>query len=135
MVNAYTVNSQLSASVAVATGVGFVVAWQSYGPPGQFDIFARPFSSGGAPLASEFQVNLYTVAYQTSPAVASGADGDFVVVWQTPQDGSGNGIFGRAFSSSGSPDGAEFQVNSYTTASSTPRRSRPKRTVTSWCPG
>ncbi len=67
VVNSHTENSQQVPSVAVATGVGFVIAWQSYGPPGQSDVFARPFSSGGTPLASEFQVNLHTVGYQTLP--------------------------------------------------------------------
>src|SRR5262249_37386265 len=43
--------------------------------------------------------------------------GNFVVVWTTyaPQDGSGTGIVGRRFDSTGVPLGAEFQVNVFTT--------------------
>ena len=101
----------------MSAGEMFVVVWPSYLqiPAGGFDIFARPFSSAGTPLASEFQVNLHTAGDQVYPAVATDADGDFVVVWQSAgQDGSERGIFARAFSSAGSPSSNEFQVNSYT---------------------
>ena len=40
-----------------------------------------------------------------------------MVVWQSYQDGSGNGIFGQRYASSGAPQGAEFRVNTYTTSS------------------
>src|SRR6185436_14277277 len=44
--------------------------------------------------------------------------GDFVVTWSSAdQDGAASGIFGRRFDSSGVPQAAEFQVNSYTAAS------------------
>jgi hypothetical protein len=49
--------------------------------------------------------------------VASDANGNFVVVWQSYlQDGSSSGIFGQRFNAAGLPQGAEFQVNSYTTS-------------------
>ena len=88
-VNTYTVSHQMYPSVALTTDGGFVVAWQSYlqVSGGGFDIFARPFSSTGTPLASEFQVNLHTAADQSFPAVATDADGDFVVVWQSAGPG------------------------------------------------
>ena len=42
--------------------------------------------------------------------------GNFVVVWASlGQDGSGSGIFGQRYASSGAPLGGEFQINSYTT--------------------
>ena len=42
-------------------------------------------------------------------------DGGFVVAWQSNnQDGSGLGIFGQRYDSSGSAIGNEFRVNSYT---------------------
>ena len=43
--------------------------------------------------------------------MASDADGDFIVVWGSP-DGSDSGISGRRFASSGGPVAMEFQVNS-----------------------
>jgi hypothetical protein len=60
------------------------------------------------------------VGAQVSAAVASDADGDFVVVWSSEgQDGSSYGIFGQRFDSSGAPQAAEFQVNSYTPGAQT----------------
>jgi hypothetical protein len=71
---------------------------------------------GGNPLGPEFRVNTFTPDYQTGPSIAADALGNFVVVWQSrQQDGSGYGIFGQRYSSSGVPLGLEFRVNSYTT--------------------
>src|SRR5262245_40022957 len=73
-----------------------------------------PVRAGG-----EFQVNTYTANHQTNDerSLAVGANGDFVVVWQSEQDGSGYGVFGQRFASSGARLGAEFQINSYTSGS------------------
>jgi hypothetical protein len=68
------------------------------------------------PAGAEFQVNSYTTYTQAWPSVASDANGNFVVVWESsPQDGNGTGVFGQRFNASGLPQGSEFQVNSYTT--------------------
>jgi hypothetical protein len=65
---------------------------------------------------AEFQVNTYTTSVQEEPRVAIDGAGNFVVVWESyAQDGSGEGIVGRRFDSSGVPLGAEFQVNTVTT--------------------
>ncbi len=79
-----------------------------------FGVFARLFSSAGAPLTSEIQVNTYTMGSQNAPAVATDADGDFIVAWNSVHDGSSRGIFGRVFSSAGIALASEFQVNTYT---------------------
>ncbi len=42
--------------------------------------------------------------------------GNFAVVWDSFQDGSGYGVFGQHYSSSGTAQGTEFQVNTYTTS-------------------
>lgn len=68
------------------------------------------------PVGKEFQVNTYTTDAQARPTVASHPGGDFVVVWQSDgQDGSGYGVFGQRYDSSGTPLDSEFQVNTYTT--------------------
>jgi hypothetical protein len=69
------------------------------------------------PLGGEFQVNTYTPSAQTSPSLATDADGNFVVAWSSYyQDGSFAGIFARRYLASGAPvSGAEFRVNAYTT--------------------
>ena len=72
--------------------------------------------SGQAPAGTEFQINTYTTSGQTLPAVASDANGNFVVVWESYlQDGNRWGIFGQRFSAAGVRQGNEFQINSFTT--------------------
>jgi hypothetical protein len=58
---------------------------------------------------SEFQVNVYTDSNDTTPAVSRRGVG-FVVVWSR-SDGGSNGVFGRRFTSTGQPQGGDFQVN------------------------
>jgi len=122
-VNTYTTQSQLSPSVAADSDGDFVVVWQSNGSDGTDNhyrsIQGQRFASDGTPQGAQFQVNTYTTNYQALPAVASDADGNFMVVWQsfgsygTDQDG--NSVQGQRYASDGSPQGLEFQVNSYTT--------------------
>jgi hypothetical protein len=59
----------------------------------------------------EFQVNTYTSDSQSGQSVSSSAEGDFVVVWQSRQDGDGFGVFARRFSSSGIPLTSELQIH------------------------
>ncbi len=62
-------------------------------------------------------VNTYTTAEQNTPTVASDADGNFVVVWQSSgQDGSGGGIYGQRYDAGGNTVGSEFRVNTYTSS-------------------
>jgi hypothetical protein len=95
----------------------FVVVWQSDGQDGSGNgIFARRFSSAGTALASELQINTYTTSGQDRASVASDADGDFVVAWESfGQDGSSHGVFARSFSSAGTPLNSEFRANTTTT--------------------
>ena len=93
-----------------------MVAWESRNQDGGYsEVFARRFSADGVGLATEFQVNSFTDDYKRYPSLATDADGDFVIAWQSQsQDGGNNGIFGRRFSSDGLGLTAEFQVNSFT---------------------
>jgi nitrate reductase NapAB chaperone NapD len=113
-VNSYTTNYQRDPAVASDANGNFVVVWQSRRG---FDVFGQRFNASGVPQGSEFRVNSHTASYQRDPAVASDANGNFVVVWQSSyQDGSGYGVFGQRFNAGGLPLGSEFQVNSYTTS-------------------
>ncbi len=117
-VNTYTTNGQNFPAVAVDLDGAFVVAWESFGQDGSGPgVFGQRYSSAGQPAGTEFQVNTYTTSdlNATFPAVAAGADGAFVVVWNhQPQDGNWAGVFGQRYSSAGQPAGTEFQVNTYT---------------------
>jgi hypothetical protein len=59
-------------------------------------------------------VNTYTTNLQRNPAVATTGDGAFIVVWQSDQDGSNDGIFAQRYTSAGATAGSEFRVNTYT---------------------
>ncbi len=106
-VNSYTSNNQQNPSVAIDADGDFVVAWQSYTQDGSDEgIFAQRFDSLGTPQGSEFQVNSYTSNSQFRPSVAIDADGNFVVAWQSNQDGYSYGIFAQRFDTSGTPQGS-----------------------------
>jgi hypothetical protein len=112
-VNTVVTGYQFAPDVAVAPSGDFVVAWQSYGQDGDDSgIFARRFNSAGGPLTGEFAVNAYTSGAQLRPTVAMNPLGQAGVAWVSDmQDGSGYGIFARAFSAAGLALGQEFRVN------------------------
>jgi hypothetical protein len=116
-VNTYTTGNQIAPAVAWQGSGSFVVVWASDGQDGSgLGVFAQRYASSGAPLGPEFRVNTYTSNDQTDPAVAADSSGNFVVVWTSGlQDGSLLGVFGQRYGSSGSPLGAEFRVNTFTT--------------------
>jgi hypothetical protein len=67
------------------------------------------------PAGTEFRVNTQTASNQDRPAVASGDANTFVIVWRSfGQDSTAtSGVFGQRFGS-GTAQGPEFQVNTYT---------------------
>jgi hypothetical protein len=70
------------------------------------------------PAGGEFRVNEQTAGSQYYPGVAADAAGNFIVVWAGNAGGKAPlDIFARRFDASGTPLGAEFQVNTYTTES------------------
>ena len=123
-VNASTANSEGQPDLAVSDGGSFVVAWRvgmysapvtPRGVPAVRDVLVRRFDAAGVPLGVELQVETYD-GNQSAPAVSIDRDGgSFVVAWATDgQDGDGHGIFARRFDSSGTPQGLEFQVSTFT---------------------
>ncbi len=117
-INTYTTGDQSFEHVTGLPGGGFVVTWRdSSSLDGSgYGTFGRRYDSGGSPLGGAFQVNAYTTGDQRFSSVSADASGRFVVAWTSSgQDGDGYGIFAHRFSSTASPMGAEFRVNSYTT--------------------
>jgi hypothetical protein len=114
-VNQYTGFNQWRPSVAADADGDFVVAWESAGQDGAaYGVFARRFSSSGAGLGSEFGVNTITSGYQIAPAVGVSTSGAFVVTWMGDRGTGDFDILAQRYSSSGSPVGGEFVVNTYT---------------------
>jgi hypothetical protein len=112
-VNSYTTSSQRWASIAATTS-GFVVVWHSNLQDGStYGVFGQLYDASFAPQGSEFRLNSYTSDFQNNPAVAPLPGGGFVVAWHsglTQID-----VFVRRFDAAGSPQGAEFRVNTFTT--------------------
>ncbi len=122
-INSFTTGAQYRPAVASDASGNFVVVWQSLGQDGDLTgVFGQRFDAAGDPRGGEFQINSYTTGQQggdeEGPAVASDANGNFVVAWQSQgPDGSLYGVFGQRFDAAGSPRGGEFQINSFTTGS------------------
>jgi hypothetical protein len=122
-VNTYTTGNQYDVAVATNGAGGFVVLWASTDGDGTDrnlgSIQAQRFDGTG-PVGTQFQVNSYTTAAQSHPAVTSLEGGGFVAVWQSDAsretDTSVRSVQGQRFDAAGAPAGAQFQVNTYTTA-------------------
>jgi hypothetical protein len=116
-VNTFTTGYQINnrQGLSMDAGGNFVVVWRSADGVGGPGLFGQRFDASGARRGSEFRINS-PGASGHSPAVGVDADGDFVVAWESGgQDGSGLGVFARRYDDGGSPQGAEFRVNTYTT--------------------
>lgn len=115
-VNSYTTGRQDRPSVAQDSSGRFTVAWQSSQQDGAgYGVYARRYDAAGGPQGAEFLVNSHTTSDQGRPATAVDGDGNFVVPWQSYQDGSSWGVFGQRYDAAGVALGAEFRINSYTT--------------------
>ena len=115
--NTHTAYGKTTPEVAPLTNGGFVATWTSYGQVqfGEWGIYGQLYDATGNPVGTEFRVSDSSSSSQKHPTIASLEDGGFVVAWQSNnQDGSGLGIFGQRYDSSGSAIGNEFRVNSYT---------------------
>jgi hypothetical protein len=116
-VHTFILGYQYVPDVASDASGNFVVTWMSYGEDGSYaGVYGQRYASSGTALGSEFRVNTYTTFSQTFPSVAADSSGGFVVVWDSPPDGSPFGIFGQRYAPSGVPLGQEFRVNTYTTS-------------------
>lgn len=116
-VNSTLANVQRYSTVAMDSSGDFVITWTSLQQDGDnYGIFAQRYNSSGVPQGGEIQVNTYTTGPQVYSRVAMDANGNFVVTWESAQDGiSSFGIYGQRFNASGVKQGAEFRVNTYTT--------------------
>jgi hypothetical protein len=111
-VNTWTAGRQFFPSVAMNADGDFVVTWQSYGQDGDGPgVFAQRYSAAGQPQGDEFQVNTVATGWQTNPAVAMDADGNFTVVWVNWHYHSSTwGLAAQRFDAAGLAQGEEFRV-------------------------
>jgi hypothetical protein len=86
--------------------------WQQVGPGAT--IFGRRFDAAGRPLGPPFQVSTGLIPSAGTPAVAVGADGRFLVAWDScdfSDSLSGCAVRARRYDAAGRPLGAEFRVS------------------------
>jgi hypothetical protein len=117
VVNTQTADMRSGASAAMDAAGNFVIAWFAWAGDGSgTGVFGQRFDRTGARVGGEFLVNSYTTSDQFAPRVAMTETGRFVVIWTSfHQDGNYFGVFGQRFDAAGARQGAEFQVNTYTT--------------------
>jgi hypothetical protein len=118
-VNTYTTSHQITERrggrvVAADANGNFVVVWSDYVQDGWFGgVYGQRFDANGTPIGDEFRVNSYTPLTQRFPSVASGAAGNFVVVWDNQTSRNLMDIVGQRFDHTGTPQGPRFQANTY----------------------
>ena len=104
-VNSFTSDDQEEASVAVLSGGGFVVAWESNGQDGNSEgVYGQLYTAAGAPVGVEFRANTTTANVQGMPSVTALEGGGFVIVW------SGVAVRGQIYAADGTPVGGEIAI-------------------------
>ncbi|WP_428310272.1 hypothetical protein [Hydrocarboniphaga sp.] len=112
-VNTHSEGTQFDSDVSMAPDGRFVVVWNSIGQDGDAGgIYAQRYTVDGKRRGTELRVNSVVAGNQSSPSVAVGVDGSFVVTWTSNgQDGALGGIYAQRFSSEGTRLRSEFRVN------------------------
>ncbi|WP_419905425.1 VCBS domain-containing protein [Kiloniella sp.] len=105
---------QSSSSVTGLPNGGWVVTWQS--PDSSiYGVYGQAYHADGSPQGVEFRVNTTTKNDEFEPSVVGLSDGGWVVTWASDeQNGDGYDIYGQAYNTTGSTQGAEFRVNTET---------------------
>jgi hypothetical protein len=115
-VNSVFAADQSQPAIGMNGAGAFVVAWSSDLQDGSSTgIYARRFAANGTALSNEFLANTTTVGAQNNPTVAVSSGGDFVIAWQTADDGVLTGVFAQRYDQAGAPFSTEFTVNETTT--------------------
>ncbi len=113
-VNTSTSNQQ-NPAVAIDGNGNFLIAWQSSGHDDADEedndggIFLQRYDNLGNALGSALVVTGTAFTQENNPAIATNANGNFIVAWEA--DGNQGGIFARRYDSSGNSQGEAFQVN------------------------
>jgi hypothetical protein len=129
LVSSYA-GQQINPVAACLPDGSVVISWASFDQDGDMQgVFAQRFSSVGARLGSEFQVNQTTDLNQRTPAVAVLDQGRFVLAWVSEQSkgADNNGgtqyavdVFARLYAANASPVGDEFKLNDGTNVCANP---------------
>ncbi len=124
IVNTFTDNDQKRPRIALARNDSFLVVWESNEDIGggvhRFTIRCQAYNAGGAKVGSDQYVSTLNtnIGSVIQIDVAALAGGGYIVAWPSSQttgsDASGQSIQARRVSSTGVPQGSQFQVNTTT---------------------
>ncbi|TRT44375.1 MAG: tandem-95 repeat protein, partial [Microcystis aeruginosa Ma_QC_C_20070703_M131] len=121
-INTYTPGIQIEAAAITLNNGDLIVAWQSYPQNnGHWGLYGQRYDNNGNNLGSEFQIHSSPYYDYSEPKIAALTDGGFVVTYESGDwngngiDGSGYGVHGQKFDSTGNKIGREFLINTYTT--------------------
>jgi hypothetical protein len=119
-VNVQGAGDQENSRVALLPGGGAVFVWQGGVEGLNQHIYARFLSSSGTWLTTnDVEVNTFTNNFQITPAVATLANGNVVIVWASFDEAGASSlldVYGRIFSPAGAPVTNEFLINQQYTA-------------------
>jgi hypothetical protein len=114
-VNTYLADAQINPDVAALPDGTAIVTWQSFGEDGSmFGVYARRLKATGVGTTPEFRVNQYTAYNQRNPAVATLANGNYVITWVSEQERYYNSVdvYARIYTMTGVPVTDEIAINS-----------------------
>jgi hypothetical protein len=101
-------------SVGIDAAGSFMVVWYGFDGTNYAGISGQRFEADGTPVGARFRIDSLGFG-GILPSVAAGAT-DYLVVWQGIDAPDGFGIEARRYDAGGTPQGPQFQVNTYTTA-------------------
>jgi hypothetical protein len=113
-VNTYTTGRQIYPRPSMERDGDFIVVWTSAQDGSGDGAYGQRYAASGAPRGGEFRINTYTTGFQGLPHAAVGDRGDFVVAWESAQDGSVASVHARRYDAAGNTIGEEFLVNTFT---------------------
>jgi hypothetical protein len=129
-VNTYVADQQIDPAVAALPDGSAIITWSSYGEDGSlWGVYARRLTAAGKAIKADnddstkqFLVTQYTAYNQRSPAVATLANGNYVIAWISEQERFVGSIdaYARIFTAAGVPVTDEIPLNSATNACSSP---------------
>ncbi len=125
MVNSSTNTFQVEPTVTTLANGNAVVAWSSFNQVSSNslrDVYFQILTPAGGRFGVENLANQFTTFNQRSAALAPLSDGRFVLIWISEQQRFENSVdvYGRIYSATGTPAGAEFLVNSGTNVCANP---------------
>ena len=121
-INTYASGIQIQAAAITLNNGDLIVAWQSYPQNnGHWGLYGQRYDNNGNKLGNQFQIHSSPYYHCSGPKIAVLTDGGFVVTYESGNwngngiDGSGYGVHGQKFDSTGNKIGSEFLINTYTT--------------------